>query len=181
MFLNGLRANTLESFEIISFSNIGAESFLALNCHRESLTELKLSNLTADSVVALAMLKGCTSLRLLHLEDLLGTTDLEGTQNDIFLELIAWLRDCRKLQEISLKKFMSGPAIMTPLLLENQIRLLKVTVEGYTMRDSRDFHQALAHQETLEGLWLRGDGEDVVRDDIDIFVESLSKLNHLRN
>jgi len=180
MFLNGLRANTLESFEIISFSNIGAESFLALNCHRESLTKLKLSNLTADSVVALAMLKGCTSLRLLHLEDLLGTTDLEGTQNDIFLELIAWLRDCRKLQEISLKKFMSGPAIMTPLLLENQIRLLKVTVEGYTMRDSRDFHQALAHQETLEGLWLRGDGEDVVRDDIDIFVESLSKLNHLR-
>lgn len=179
-FLSGLRPNTLESFEIISFSNIGVESFLALNCHRESLAELKLSNLTADSVLALTMLKSCTSLKLLHLEDLLGATDLERTQNDVFLEVVAWLRDCKNLQEISLKKFMSAPAIMTPLLLENQIHLLKITVEGYIMRDSRDFHQALAHQQTLEGLWLKGDGEDVVRDDIDILVESLSKLRHLR-
>ena len=179
-FFSGLRANSLESFEIISNSNIGADSFLALNCHRESLTELKLSSLTADSVVALAMLKGCTALKLIHMEDLLGTTDLEGTHHDIFLEIVAWLKDCTRLQEISLKKFMSGPATMTPLLLDNKIHLVKLILEGYTMRDSRDFHRALAHQEALESLWLGGDGEGVVRDDIDIFVDSLSKLSHLR-
>ncbi len=180
MFFGGLRPNTLEAFEIISFSNIGAESFLALSCHRESLTELKLSSLTADSLPAIGMLKGCTSLKILHLEDLLGTTDLEAAQPDTFLEVIDWLRQCRRLQEISLKKFVNGPAIMTPLLLDNQIHLLKVTIEGYTMRDSRDFHQALAHQTTLESLWLKGNGEGVVRDDIDVFVDSLSKLSHLR-
>ena len=179
MFFNGLRENTLESFEIISFSNIGVESFLALNCHRDSLTELRLSSLTSESVLALAMLKSCTSLKVLHLEDLFGT-DFEGAHHDIFLEVVAWLQDCKRLQEISLKRFPSAPALLTPLLLDNQIHLLKVAVEGYTMRDSREFHQALAHQETLESLWLGGDGEGVVRDDIDIFVKSLSKLNRLR-
>jgi len=141
--------------------------------------ELKLSSLKSDSILALAMLKGCTSLKVLHLEDLFGT-DLEGTHNDIFLEVIAWLQDCKRLQEISLKRFINAPAILTPLLLDNRIKLLKVAVEGYIMRDSREFHQALAHQETLESLWLGGDGEGVVRDDIDIFVESLSKLTYLR-
>lgn len=178
-FFNGLRENKLASFEIISYSNIGIKSFLALNWHRESLTELRLSSLKSESILALAMLKGCISLKALHLEDLFGT-DLEGTHNDIFLEVIAWLQECKRLQEISLKRFANTPAILTPLLLDNQIRLLKLAVEGYVMRDSRDFHQALAHQETLESLWLGGDGEGVVRDDIDIFVDSLSKLIHLR-
>lgn len=179
MFFNGLRENTLASFEIISYSNIGVESFLALSCHRDSLTELKLSSLKSDSILALAMLKGCTSLKVLHLEDLF-CTDLEDPPNDIFLEVIAWLQDCKRLQEISFKRFMNAPAILTPLLLDNQIHLLKVAVDFYTMRDSREFHQALAHQKALESLWLGGDGAGVVRDDIDIFVESLSKLTHLR-
>ena len=124
-FLNGIRANTLEFFEIISHSNVGPESFLALNCHQDSLLELRLSSLRTASVVALSMLKGCTSLKLLHLEVLYGTIDLESVQNDAFLEIIAWLRDCKRLQDISLKGF-SGPAILTPLLLENHIRLQRV-------------------------------------------------------
>ena len=178
-FFNGLRENTLESFEIISFSNIGVESFLALSCHRDSLTELKLSSLTSDSILALAMLKRCTALKVLHLEDLSGS-DFEVTHYEIFVEVIAWLHECKRLQEISLKRFTSAPALLTPLLLDNRTHLLKLAVEGYIMRDNREFHQALAHQETLESLWLGGDGEIVNRDDLDIFVESLSKLPRLR-
>lgn len=130
-------------------------------------------------MLALATLKGCTSLKVLHLEDL-HRVDLEGTRHDVFLEVIAWLRDCKELQEISLKGFMSAPAILTPLLLDDQIHLLKFAVESYVMRDSRDFHQALAHQGTLEGLWLGGNGDGVARDDIDVLVQSISKLTRLR-
>lgn len=179
MFLNGLRENTLESLEIISYAKIGVESFLALGCHRDSLTELKLSSLTYESTVALAMLKECTSLKILHLQDL-SCTDLAVTQKDIYLEIMAWLQNCKRLQEISLEGFFNATAVLMPLLLDDQIHLLRVAVEGYCVRDNLGIHQALAHQKTLESLRLGGDGEDVVPNDVDIFVESLCNLTHLR-
>ena len=180
-FLNDLRPQSLETFEVISYSDIGAESFLALNCHRESLTELKINNIKPEAMSALSMLKGCTSLTTLVLTDATGTTDLEKTQHDVFLEVIAWLRECKSLESVTFGKFLSAPAIMTPLLLENDIHLTKLEVEGYSMRDSRDFHRALAHQGALERVWLKGEGEDVVRDDLDALVEALSKLRHLKD
>ncbi|KAA6412831.1 MAG: hypothetical protein FRX48_03824 [Lasallia pustulata] len=181
MFLNDLRPQSLETFEVISYSDIGAESFLALNCHRESLTELKMNNLKPEVLPALSMLKGCTALTTLVLTDATGTTDLEKTQHDVFLEIIGWLRECKRLESVTFVKFLSAPAILTPLLLENDIHLTKLEVEGYSMKDSRDFHQALAHQRSLERVWLKGDGEEVERDDLDVLVEALSKLHHLKD
>lgn len=180
-FLNDLRPQSLETFEVISYSDIGAETFLALNCHRESLTELKINNIRAEAMSALSMLKGCTSLTTLVLTEATGTTGLENSQNDVFLEVIAWLQECKGLDSVTFRKFPSAPAIMTPLLLENDIHLTKLEVEGYSMKDSRDFHQALAHQESLERVWLKGDGEEVVRDDLDVLVDALSKLRHLKD
>ena len=180
-FLNDLRPRSLETFEIISYSNIGAESFLALNCHRESLTELKINNVKPEAMPALSMLKGCTSLTTLLLTETTGTTDLEKTQHDVFLEIIAWLLECKSLENVTFRKFLSAPAIMTPLLLENDIHLNKLEIEGYVMKDSREFHQALAHQGTLQRVWLKGDGEEVMRDDLDTLVDALSTLHHLRD
>lgn len=179
MFFSGLRGNTLESFEIISDSNIGVESFLALRCHRDSLTELRLSSLGSESILALAMLKECTSLKIIHLQDLFGT-DLERTQHDIFLEIIAWLQTCKRLQEISLEGFDNATAILIPILIDNQIQLLKVAVEGYILSEDSGFHQGLAHQTTLESLKLDGDGDEVSHGDIEFFLESLCYLTHLR-
>ena len=180
-FLNDLRPRSLETFEIISYSNIGAESFLALNCHRESLTELKINNVKPEAMPALSMLKGCTSLTTLLLTETTGITDLEKTQHDVFLEIIAWLLECKSLENVTFRKFLSAPAIMTPLLLENDIHLSKLEIEGYVMKDSREFHQALAHQRTLQRVWLKGDGEEVMRDDLDTLVDALSTLHHLRD
>ncbi|KAI9820264.1 MAG: hypothetical protein M1827_005886 [Pycnora praestabilis] len=180
-FFSGLRPQTVEYFQIYSYSDIGPASFIALSNHSISLKELRLSGLKAESVAGLSLLKECTAIELLFLDDFSGTTDLEKTQNDVFLEIIAWLTACKRLRSISLKKFINGPSILTPVLLENDIHLERLELEGYTMRDNMEFHQALPHQEDLQGLMLKGDGEDVVRDDLDVLIGSLTKLTNLRD
>jgi hypothetical protein len=49
------------------------------------------------------------------------------------------------------------------------------------MADHRAFHRALASQIHLESLFLKGDGEDVGKDDIDTLVDSISKLHNLKD
>ena len=178
-FLNEIRPNSLESFEIISTSQIGAESFLALNCHREALTELKLVGLKAEAIPAISFLKGCTSLVSLSLaENGVATQDLEKRHNDVFLETVAWLRECKGLKTISMTKMLSATGLLTPVLLENSINLTKLELEGYSMSESGDFHRALASQTSLQALWLKGESSDL-GSDVDILVESLSKLENL--
>ena len=178
-FLNEIRPNSLESFEIISTSQIGAESFLALNCHRESLTELKLVGLKAEAIPAISLLNGCTNLVSLSLaENGVATQDLEKRHNDVFLETIAWLRECKGLQIISMTKMLSATALLAPVFLENSAKLTKLELEGYSMSESGDFHRALASQTSLQALWLKGESSDL-GSDVDILVESLSKLENL--
>ena len=178
-FLNDLRPQSLEAFEIFSYSDIGAETFLALNCHRGSLQELKLNNIKPEAMPSLSLMKGCVALTSLLMTETIGTTDLENRQHDVFLEVVAWLRKCRGLQSITFQKFMSAPAILTPILLEDNIHLAKLELEGYSGVASREFHLALAHQQSLRSLWLKGDGDDFVRDDFDALIGSLSKLTQL--
>lgn len=178
-FLNEIRPQSLESFEIFSVSQIGAESFLALNCHRETLTELKLNGIKAESIPALSMLKGCTNLTSLLLsENGVATQDLEKRHNDVFLEVVAWLCQCKGLRTISLYNLLSAPALLTPVLLQSSIHLTKLALEGYLMSESRDFHRALSQQTSLQDLWLKGESSDNP-EDIDVLVESLSKLENL--
>lgn len=179
-FLNDIRPQTLQSFETFSASQIGAESFIALNCHRESLTELKLNSIKAEAIPAIPMLKECTNLTsLLLAENGAATQDLENRHNDIFLEIIAWLRECKGLRILALNNFKSAPALLTPILLENGIKLKELNLEGYSMAESKDFHSALAQQPSLQILWLKGDGGEVFSPDVERFVHSLCKLENL--
>ncbi len=178
-FLNDIRPDSLESFEIISTSQIGAKSFLALNRQRNTLSELKLVGIKAEAIPSISMLKGCTELTSLSLaENGIGTQDLEKRHNDVFLEIIAWLRDCHMLQAISMTKMLSATGLLTPVLLEDKIRLTKLELEGYFMSESEDFHRALASQTSLQALWLKGESSDL-GSDVDVLVDSLSKLEKL--
>lgn len=180
-FLKGLRPGTLEYFEVISYSDLAFETFHALDAHKASLRELRLSNLRLEAVRALPALSGCTAIAALHLEELYGTTDIESSQDNILPEIIAWLRNCKHLKTITIKRFKSGPTILTSVLLENSIQLRKIELEGYTMRDNKVFHRALASQPDLQSVKLQGDSDDVIRDDLDTLVDSLSHLVQLRD
>ena len=179
-FLNEISPQSLQSLEIFSHSTIGPESFLALNCHKDSLTELHLRSISADAMVTLHYLKGCTNIVSLHLSESSGsTTDLEHRHNDVFLEIIAWIRECKQLKSIKLSHFFSAPSLLTPILLENDIELAELELDEYTMAVGKTFHRALSHQRSLKSLYLKGEGDELGTDGYDILVDSLCKLENL--
>lgn len=180
-FVSGLRPNSLEYFEMISFSNIASLSFKALNQHSKSLTELTLGSLHDDAILALGRLKECTALRTLVLEDNVGALQLEATQNDIFLEIVEWLSACSSLRDLTLKKFYDGPAILAQVLSSPNVSLIKLSLEGYVVRrhGSAAFHTSLSEQPELQSVWLKGDGDEVLPNDLDIMVDALCRLPNL--
>lgn len=180
-FLNELKADTLQYCELISFNQVEAKSFEALGRHK-TLRELKLSNLWQTAVENLNCLKGCTELHTLMLEDNTGIVQLEALNNDVFVEVVHWLSSCSKLRDLTLKRFYDGPAILSQVLNSPAVHLTKLSLEGYLVRQpgSRLFHTALSEQKTLEAVWLRGNGEDTVPDDIQIMVDGLSNIPHLK-
>jgi hypothetical protein len=180
-FLGAVRPNSLRQLHTISDIRAGAETFLALNQHGESLEDLRLC-ISNDSAPFLNLLGGCTSLKYLRIEDYVGQVDLEATQNDVFLEVIDWLRKCKNLQHLVFPRLQSGAAIATPVLLEHDIRLTHLEMDNYTLKDHKTFHQALVHQQSsLKYLSLSGETDGMFRDDLDTLVNSLKQLHELRD
>lgn len=179
-FFSALRPNSIRSFTAISAQGIGPETFLALNNHRSSLRVLKLHELKSNAIKNLSLLKGCEALEVLHLQDYESLVNLKETENDVYLEVLAWLARCNRLQELRLHKLLCAPSILTELCLCNNIRLRKLELIGYPLVNSEDFHSAMSHQTGLESLILRADSEGAFKDDIDALVGSISQLTELR-
>jgi hypothetical protein len=177
--LSGIPEQSLKSFTIYSRIDFGAESCLALNCHGKSLTNLELQ-LTNEAIPHIGFMKGCTALESLKLTDIYKTIDLEKSQHDTFLEVISWLTESRKLISLVLAGFISGAAIVTPVLLEEGIRLEHLEIDNYAQKDQQAFHQALVHQPTLQRLTLESEPVEF-RDDLDVLVHALCQLKQLRS
>lgn len=180
-FLDELKPDTLSYFEMISYNNLGKRSFEALGRHK-TLQQLDLGNLNQEAMQNLNSLKACTEIHTLKLDDNLGTVQLEALNNDIFLEVVEWLSSCQKLRDLSLKKFFDGPALLSRVLYSPNVKLTRLSLEGYTVRhtNAQLFHSALAEQRSLESVWLKGNGEDTTPDDLHIMVEGLCNLTNLR-
>lgn len=183
-FVDGMQPNTLTYFENISICGIGAETCQALNHHGKSLQSLKLG-LAENAVPAIALLQGCTSISTLALASSTGTTDLKATQNDVFLEIVQWLRSCARLNEVSFTNFVSAPDLLLPVVLNKDIKLQKLQINAsedgmYVVQNHRDFHQALSQQPSLRRLLLRADPDPVTRDDIDALMDAFTSLQDLR-
>jgi hypothetical protein len=179
-FFGTLKPNSLESVKGISAQGIGPETLLALNNHSKSLKSLLLEDLRSKAIKSLSLLQGCLSLENLAISDTDGVVNLEATENDVFLETIAWLNGCRNLRELSIKKLVSAPTILTHVCLNNNTHLRLLHLEGYSVAGNMDFHKALSHQTTLESLTLKADSEGAFRDDIDALVTSICLLKNLK-
>jgi hypothetical protein len=179
-FFSGLRSNSLQSFTAISAQGIGPETLLAMNNHAVSLKTLRLNGLRSNAIENLSLLQGCKSLEFLEIQDADGLVDLEASENDVFQEVIDWLGRCDDLQELSFRKFLSAPAILTHLCLRDNIRLRKLEVVDYPLFSNQTFHQALSQQASLDSLVLRADAEGSFRDDIDTLVSAISQLSNLK-
>lgn len=183
-FISGMRPNTLAYFENISNCHLGLETALALNTHGKSLTTLRLF-LTEDGIKALGCLQQCTAVNTLAIDYSGPPDDLKGTQNDVYLEITEWLRNCTALQDISISHMISAPDLIMPLLLNADIQLHKLQInskEGlmYLVKDHQDFHQSLGQKSSLRELLLRADPEGLGRDHIDTLMTSICSLSNLR-
>lgn len=179
-FLSSMRADSLKSLQTMHDIGADAETFLALSHHGGSLEDLGMYT-SNESLSHLNMLQGCTALKQLRIEDTHGVVDLQATQNDVFLETIAWLSKCKSLRSIRFSNFASGAALMTPVLLEHDVKLEHLEIDSYVLKDHQAFHQALVHQHAhLVELSLSGDPEAMFRDDLDTLVDSLRQLKAMR-
>jgi len=152
-----------------------------LNGHARSLTELKLNSIKPEAMPMLSKLNDCTNITTLLLtESLNAVTDLENLHNDIFLEMVSWLTNCKNLRNITFTSFLSAPALLKPVLVDNNIYLTHLKLEGYAMRGNQEFHKALAHQTSLQSLSLKGEAEDFgLGGGFIILVDSISQLVNL--
>lgn len=165
----------------IKFGKLG---FRSLSCHQESLVELKLNMLLTDTIHEISLLKGFTNLVSLSLAGPpLLPIDLQKWYNDAFLEIVAWLKECKLLRILAITKFLLGPALMVQILLESGIQLTSLEYEGYVTLDTAEFHKALEGQSSLQCLGLKEEHRIVQaacsKESSDALVESLSKLVNL--
>lgn len=129
----------------------------------------------------LGAIKDCTNLTTIQLaEDVRGTQDLEKRHPAVFLQIIEWLSQCKKLSSLFMTNFVNGPALLAPVLRTPGIKLERFGLEGYQMFGSREFHQALALQYNLKSLFLKGDDSESETDN-KVLVECLSGLVNLRD
>jgi hypothetical protein len=179
-FLGGLRPNTLRSLNIISDCGIGAETLLSLTAHQKSLKELKLFFRT-ECLEHLPLLKDCTAIEILKLEDGDGNAMLESVAKDAFGTVVQWLKNCKNLRELDVVRLASAANLVPPVLLTNEIHLQRLYIfsEDYDGHESKDLHRALVQQPTLRSLSLTGYGNSMGRDDNETLVESLAKLTDL--
>ena len=179
-FFNDIRPQSLESLGIHSGSNIASLSFQALSKHCETLTDLTLKSLSAEAMQSLSLLKECRKLTTLSLaESISSTTDLEHRHNDIFLEVVEWLRGCTNLRSVQLSHFYSGPALLEPVLREKTVHIQELELDGYVMTPAKSFHRALAQHTSLRSLCLKGEGDDYGLEGYNILVDSLCQLENL--
>ena len=181
-FLSGLPKESLRVFTAISNCGTSLQTCLGLSNHGASLRHLNI-HIPLEGVPFMGMLRGCTSLESLQIE-MPPEINLESAHEEVFKEVVAWLSECRSLKLIELREFLSGPAILLPVMLNDLIALEDLSINGhrawYSILDGRDFHSALCQQQSLHSLVLMGDAEDVQIADTDVLVGSVSQLANLR-
>lgn len=166
-------SQSLESFEVFKYRPLGPQCFKALSDRGESLVEIKLNLLRSLSIYDVSGLKGCTNLVSLSLSaDKRMKRDLDGA-----LMMVAWVKECKKLRNLTFNDTFIQPALMAPILLEDSIRLTSLKLEAYMEVETTEFHRALANQTSLESLWLEGDADHSM--EVDVLVASLTQLVNL--
>ncbi|KAL2815726.1 hypothetical protein BJX63DRAFT_389477 [Aspergillus granulosus] len=175
---NTLRPGSLEHFEILSFHHLGPRSIKALGTQKDSLMELKLTSLEIDTIRELPSLGAFPALEVLALSDSARTAWTEEFYETVN-KVADWMRSCKKLKRLELRKFMDDTHLLTKVLIEHDIRLSTLSLAGYKLANSGAFLGALPLQQSLEYLYLRGEGSEDTGDN-EKLVQAVSDLTNLR-
>lgn len=158
-FLTELGPQSLEYFEILSYSNLGPRSIEALGLHVNKLAELKLTSLDIDCISQLASLPTLPSLSVLVLTDSIPTLR-DNAFYAVVERLALWMRSCKALRRLELRRFVDDPALLAQVLDHGHTQLDTLSLAGYHMGSEQVqlFHKSLSHQKSLKCLYLSGMG-----------------------
>jgi hypothetical protein len=176
-FLHGLQPHSLEYFEMLSSCHLGPRSIRALSTQLKSLKELKLTSLGIEAIAELPSLTAPPVLEVLVLTD-----SIPAARNEDFYSTVNrvadWIGGCKALRHLELRRFVDDTSLLARVLAED-INLMSLSLTGYTMAGGRDFHRALASQNSLQRLSLRGEGSEIPEDN-ELLVQAICQLNNLR-
>ncbi|KAI9368497.1 hypothetical protein BJX61DRAFT_537211 [Aspergillus egyptiacus] len=176
---NTLRPNSLEYFEVLSFSHLGPRSIKALGTQKDSLMELKLTSLDINTIRELPSLTALPRLEVLTLTDSAPTAWDEQFHTTVG-EISEWLQSCTKLKRLELRKFLDDTELLTKVLTTSDIHLTTLSFSGCKLSATRGFLDVLASHTSLQTLYLRGEGSENPNDNANL-VQALTSLSDLRD
>ncbi|KAK9781602.1 hypothetical protein SCAR479_01473 [Seiridium cardinale] len=185
-FLQNLRPNTLQCFEVISYNDIGEQTLTALNAHAESLQTLTLGSLPGDVMSSLNALPACTALESISLESQRhNPCDLAGNEK-VLKEIVAWIGGCKNLRSLTLTNIRDSLLITKDVLNSPDVHLHTLDLQGFSSHGEEvdaAAWTALARQDSLEDLTIGGlDGmpDALIVHETPALNESICQLGGLR-
>ncbi|KAL4903596.1 hypothetical protein BDW74DRAFT_155798 [Aspergillus multicolor] len=175
---NALRPNSLEYFEVLSFSWLGPRSIRALGTQKDSLTELKLTSLNIHTIRELPSLTPLPKLEVLSLTDSMGAIWDEAF-NTSMDDVADWIGTLPKLKHLEVRKFMNDSRLLTKALMHDEIHLNGLSFAGFKLSEGFNFLYDLKGHTSLQYLYLRGEGSPDPGHN-NLLVESISTLHELR-
>jgi hypothetical protein len=185
-FLQILRPNTLQCFEVISFNDIGEQTLTALNAHAKSLKTLTLGSLSGEVMSSLNTLPACTALESLSLESQRHSPcDLAGNEK-ILKEITAWIGACKNLRKLSLTNIRDSLLMIVDVLSSPDVRLHTLDFQGFSSQGEEidaAAWTALGQQGDLEDLTIGGlDGmpDALIVHETPALADSICELGNLK-
>lgn len=178
MFLDELLPHSLKYFEMLSSCHLGPRSIRAIGTQLNSLVELKLTSLGIEAIAELPTLAVPPVLKVLVLTD-----SIPAARNEYFYSTVTrvadWIRSCKSLRQLELRRFVDDSRLLSQVLNDESVRLRALSLTGYTMVGSHDFHSALACQQSLQHLLLRGECSEIPAD-TELLIQAIGQLANLR-
>ncbi|KAB8261124.1 hypothetical protein BDV32DRAFT_148687 [Aspergillus pseudonomiae] len=177
-FLNKLRPNTLEHYEVLNCSQQGPRSIRALSSHWDSLAVLSLDRLRTTAVAELVSLSAPPALKVLALSNTVWIRDEAPPQP---IDQVAdWIRRCKTLQQLELVHFTDDdPFLLAKVLPEESLHLSSLSLKDYWIHTASPFHEALHKHPSLRYLHLNGQGSDEPEHN-ESLIQGISQLPNLR-
>ncbi|KAI5919285.1 hypothetical protein F4810DRAFT_511543 [Camillea tinctor] len=156
-FLQALRPNSLQRFEIISKSDIAQNTLGALNFHAGSLKTLILGSLTPLAIRNLNALPQCTKLECLVIENDLHHQLQRPLDDKLVKEIATWIGNCKSLRDLTFRHVLDSLRILQDVLTTPGIHLSSLVIQGFryiSLAVNTATWIALGKQNSLESLTL---------------------------
>lgn len=187
-FLQTLRPNCLQRFEVISMNRLGERTLTAFNAHAESLRSLKLGSLSGEGMKCLNALPNCTALETLAIENIRHEQlDLRAFSEGLLKEITNWIQNCRDLRDLTLENVKDALLIVKDVLLTDDIQLWALSLQGFTSQGAEHdaaTWTALGKQSSMEALTLGnqdGAPDNLVIDSHSPLAASICQLQNLES